>query len=188
MNLWSTWKEEQCVLNLSKSMQLFLDSGAKFCLSHLVPVQPYLTQPLPVQTDNIKFQVKKIFLKPCICDLIQRAFTVDHECHSNYWNYQNCTSPVTFKRTVARSHYHARRASRARWTRQVNTPRAQDNLSKLLATLSAIAAPSAGTLQSLCTFLVRVPALGAAMVENAVSHLTRARSRINFEFWGKCSK
>ena len=53
------------------------------------------------------------------------------------------------------------RASRAQRTRQVNTPRvrrafvenfsyaprAQDNLSKLLTTLSAIAAPSAGTLQ-----------------------------------------
>ena len=59
-------------------------------------------------------------------------------------------------------------------TRQVNTPRvrrafsdaprAQDNLSKLLTALSAIA----GTLQNLCTFLVRVPALGAAMVESAV--------------------
>ena len=43
------------------------------------------------------------------------------------------------------------------------------------AALSAIAAPSAGTLQNLCTFLVRVPALGAAMVESAVSRLTRAR-------------
>ena len=41
--------------------------------------------------------------------------------------------------------------------------RAQDNLSKLLAALSAIAAPSAGTLQKLCTFLVRVPALGVAL-------------------------
>ena len=85
-----------------------------------------------------------------------------------------------FKRTVARSHRNARRASRAR---QVNTsrvrrafvenfsdaPRAQDNLSKLLTALSAIA----GTLRNLCTFLVRVPALGAAMVESAVSHLTR---------------
>ena len=35
--------------------------------------------------------------------------------------------------------------------------------------LSAITAPSAGTLQNLYTFLVRVPALGAAMVESAVS-------------------
>ena len=73
--------------------------------------------------------------------------------------------------------------------RQVNTPcvfrafdenfsdahRAHDNLSKLLTALSAIAAPSAGTLQNVCTFLVRVPALGAAMVESAVSCLTRAR-------------
>ena len=88
--------------------------------------------------------------------------------------------PIFLKRTAARS----RRASRA-W--QVNTPRAQDNLSKLLAALSAIAAPSAGTLQNLCIFLVRVPALGAAMVESAVSRLIRARSRINFEFWEKCS-
>ena len=72
-----------------------------------------------------------------------------------------------------------RRASRAR---QVNTPRvrrafvenfsnaprAHDNLSKLLTALSTIAAPSAGNLQNLCTFFVRVPALGAAMVESAV--------------------
>ena len=78
---------------------------------------------------------------------------------------------LPLKRTVARS----RRASRVRQTRQVNTPRAQDNLSKLLAALSAITAPSAGTHQNLCTFLVRVPALGAAMVESAVSRLTRAR-------------
>ena len=53
-----------------------------------------------------------------------------------------------------------------------DAPRAQDNLSKLLTALSAIATPSAGTLQTLCTFLVRV---GAAMVESAVSRLTRAR-------------
>ena len=53
--------------------------------------------------------------------------------------------------------------------------RAQDNLSKLLTAPSAIAAPSTGTLKNLCTFLVRVPALGAAMVESAVSRLTRAR-------------
>ena len=46
---------------------------------------------------------------------------------------------------------------------------------KLLSALSAIAAPSAGTLQNLCTILVRVPALRAAMVESAVSRLTRAR-------------
>ena len=50
-----------------------------------------------------------------------------------------------------------------------DSPRAQDNLSKLLTPLSAIAAPSAGTLQNLCTFLGRVPALGAAMVESTVS-------------------
>ena len=43
------------------------------------------------------------------------------------------------------------------------------------AVLSTIAALSAGTLQNLCTFLVRVPGLGAAMVESAVSRLTRAR-------------
>ena len=49
-----------------------------------------------------------------------------------------------------------------------DAPRAQDNLSKLLTALSAIAAPTAGTLQNLCTFLVRVPALGAAMAESAV--------------------
>ena len=57
-----------------------------------------------------------------------------------------------------------------------DAPRAQDNLSKLLPALSAIAAPSAGTLQNLCTFLVRVPALGAAMAESAISNSsTRAR-------------
>ena len=57
-----------------------------------------------------------------------------------------------------------------------DAPRAQDNLSKLLNALSAIAAPSAGTLQNLCTFLGRVPALGAVMVESAVSNSsTRAR-------------
>ena len=54
-----------------------------------------------------------------------------------------------------------------------NAPRAQDNLSKLLTVLSAIAAPSAGTLQNLCTFLVRVPALGAAMAESALSNFDR---------------
>ena len=78
-------------------------------------------------------------------------------------NYENI---MNLKRTVARSHRNVRRASRAWRTRQVNTPRvrrafvehfsdaphAQDNLSKLLTALSAIAAPSAGTLQNLCTF------------------------------------
>ena len=75
------------------------------------------------------------------------------------------------------------RASRAWRMRQVNTPRtrrafvenfsdaprAQDNVPKLLTTLSTIAAPSAGTLQNLCKFLVRVPVLGAAMTERAVN-------------------
>ena len=50
-----------------------------------------------------------------------------------------------------------------------DAPRHQDNLSKLLSALSAIAAPSAGTLQNLCTFLGRVPALRAAMTESAVN-------------------
>ena len=91
------------------------------------------------------------------------------------------------KRRVARSHSNARRASRARRTQQVNTPRvrrafvenfsvahrAQDNLSKLLAALSAITTASDGTIQNLCTFLVRVPALGAAMAERAVSNFDR---------------
>ena len=54
-----------------------------------------------------------------------------------------------------------------------DAPRDQDNLLKLLSALSAIAAPSAGTLQNLCTFLVRVPALGAVMVESAVSNFDR---------------
>ena len=49
-----------------------------------------------------------------------------------------------------------------------DTPRAQDNLSKLLTALSAIAAPSAGILQNLCTFLVRVPALGIKNTTNFV--------------------
>ena len=43
----------------------------------------------------------------------------------------------------------------------------------LLTALSAIAAPSASTLQNLCTFMVRVPALGAAMAESAVSNFDR---------------
>ena len=43
----------------------------------------------------------------------------------------------------------------------------------LLSALSAIAAPSAGTLQNLCTFLGRVPALGAAMAESALSNFDR---------------
>ena len=49
-----------------------------------------------------------------------------------------------------------------------DAPRAQDNQSKLLTALSAIATPSDSTLQNLCTFLVRVPALGTAMAESAV--------------------
>ena len=68
-----------------------------------------------------------------------------------------CGILLTFKRTVLRS-TNARRTG-----------------GKLLSALSAIAAPSARTLQKLCTFLVRVPALGAAMVESAVSRLTRVR-------------
>ena len=44
---------------------------------------------------------------------------------------------------------------------------------KLLSALSAIAAPSAGTLQNLCTFLGRVPALGAVMTESALSNFKR---------------
>ena len=55
-----------------------------------------------------------------------------------------------------------------------DAPRAQDNLTKLLTALSAIAAHSAGTLQNLSTFFIRVPVLGAAMVESAVSRLTKA--------------
>ena len=74
------------------------------------------------------------------------------------------------KRTVPRS-------TNAQRTRQENTPRvrrafvkinkraanAGSNLLKLLSALSAIAAPGTGTLQNLCTFLVRMPALGAAL-------------------------
>ena len=57
-----------------------------------------------------------------------------------------------------------------------DAPRDQDNLLKLLSTLSAIAAPSAGTLQNFCTFFVRGAELGAAMAESAVRNsLTRAR-------------
>ena len=44
-----------------------------------------------------------------------------------------------------------------------DAPRAQDNLSKLLTALSTIATPSDCTLQNLCTFLVRVSALEAAL-------------------------
>ena len=54
-----------------------------------------------------------------------------------------------------------------------DAPRDQDNLLKLLSALSAIAAPSAGTLQNLCTFLGRVPALGAVMTESALSNFKR---------------
>ena len=54
-----------------------------------------------------------------------------------------------------------------------DSPRDQDNLLELLSALSAIAAPSAGTLQNLCTFLVRVLALGAAMVESALRNFKR---------------
>ena len=71
--------------------------------------------------------------------------------------------PIFLKRTAARS----RRASRA-W--QVNTPRAQDNLSKLLAALSAIAAPSAGTLTKNVHKFWRVL---AAMAERAASNFDR---------------
>ena len=56
-----------------------------------------------------------------------------------------------------------------------DAPRAQDNLSKLLTALSAITAPSAGTLQNWCTFLGIVPALGAAMAESALSNTPRVR-------------
>ena len=85
------------------------------------------------------------------------------------------TSGFLFKRTVARS-------TRVRQTRQKNTPRIRRafvEINKraanagsvhllLLSALSAIATPSASTLQNLCTFLGRVPALGAAMAESAV--------------------
>ena len=50
-----------------------------------------------------------------------------------------------------------------------DSPRDQYNLLKLLSALSAIATPSTSTLQNLCTFLVRVPALGAPMAESTVS-------------------
>ena len=97
-----------------------------------------------------------------------------------------------------------------------DAPSDQDDLLKLLSALSAVAAPSAGTLQNLCTFLGRVSALGAAMTESAPSNFKRlswsrgaslifqqtrgvtwstgarrlrwGRSRVNVEFWGKCSK
>ena len=50
-----------------------------------------------------------------------------------------------------------------------DTPCDQDNLLKLLGMLSAIAAPSTGTLQKFVRILVRVPTLEAAMVESAVN-------------------
>ena len=52
-------------------------------------------------------------------------------------------------------------------------PRSTNARGKLLSALSAIAALSAGTLQNLCTFLGRVPALGAAMTESALSNFKR---------------
>ena len=87
-----------------------------------------------------------------------------------------------FKRTVAKS-------TRARRTRQKTTPRVRRafvEINKhtanagsvhllLLSALSVIAAPSAGTLQNLCTFLGRVPALGVAMAESALSNFLRVR-------------
>ena len=116
---------------------------------------------------------------------------------NSVWRTQilTCEKEYEIKMTVARSHRNAHRASRVWRTWQVKTPclrcafvenfsnalRAQDNLSKLLTVLSAIAAPSACTLQNLCTFLVRVPALGAVMVESAVSRLTRAQ----WMWWGR---
>ena len=74
-----------------------------------------------------------------------------------------------FKGTVARSHRNAHRASRVWRTWQVKTPRlrcafvenfsdalrAQDNLSKLLTALSAIAAPSADTLTKKCAQILK---------------------------------
>ena len=43
----------------------------------------------------------------------------------------------------------------------------------LLSALSAIAVPSTSTLQNLCTFLGRVPVLGAGMAESALSNFKR---------------
>ena len=51
-----------------------------------------------------------------------------------------------------------------------DAPRAQDNLSKLLSALSAIAAPSAGTHPKNVHKFLRVPALEAAMVESKLSN------------------
>ena len=105
---------------------------------------------------------------------------------------------LIIKRTVARSHAmlaaRQEHGKRGKWKLPAFTalliavklifsdaPCPQDNLSKLLTALSATAAPSAGTLQNVCTFLVRVLALGAAMVESVVSCLTRAR----WTRWGR---
>ena len=52
---------------------------------------------------------------------------------------------------------------------KIPASRAQDNLSKLLTPLSTIAALSTGTLTKNVHKFLRVPALGAAMVENTVN-------------------
>ena len=88
---------------------------------------------------------------------------------------------MLIKRTVPRS-------TNARRTRQETLParllkstNARRTRGKLLSALSAIAAPSAGTLQNLCTFLGRVPALGAAMAESALSNFPRVhRTFVDF--------
>ena len=66
-----------------------------------------------------------------------------------------------------------------------DAPRAQDNLSKLLAALSAITAPTTGTLQNLCTFLVRVPVLGTVMVESVLRLMLATRKERSER--GECS-
>ena len=59
-----------------------------------------------------------------------------------------------------------------------DTPRAQDNLTKLLTAFSAIATPSDGTLQNLCRFLLRVSLTAIKSAANAVSDLVN-RSTAN---------
>ena len=124
---------------------LFLLVLTELCIK-LFPSPDNATKHFSVQSRTLKYQIVNNHLS-----------NGNHKCAF-------CTD-VKFhiKRTVARSHCNARRASRARRTWQVNTPRvrrafvenfsdaprAQDNLSKLLTTLSAIAALSAGTL--MCT-------------------------------------
>ena len=69
---------------------------------------------------------------------------------------------------------HSPRSPRVCW-KISDAPRDQDNLLKLLSALSVIAAPSASTLPKNVHKFWRVPALGAAIAESALSNFPRVR-------------